>query len=133
MQCYVKWWREGYMSSTGRCFDIGNATREALQKFEQTGNPFAGSTDPRKAGNGSLMRLAPVPMYYSKSPREAIERSAESSRTTHGAQTAVDACRYFAGLLVGALAGVDKDTLLSPRYCPLKGYWDEHPLHPAIA
>jgi ADP-ribosyl-[dinitrogen reductase] hydrolase len=133
MRRYLKWWHEGYMSSTGRCFDIGITTVGALSTFESTGDPFAGSTDPRRAGNGSLMRLAPVPMFYFKSPREAIERAGESSRTTHGAQTAVDACRYFAGLLVGALGGVDKDTLLSPRYCPLKGYWDKHPLNPEIA
>jgi ADP-ribosylglycohydrolase len=132
MQRYVKWWREGYMSSTGRCFDIGNTTAEALRTFERTSEPFAGPTDPRKAGNGSLMRLAPIPMFYFKSPVEAIERAGESSRTTHGAQTAVDACRYFSGLLVGALSGVDKDTLLSPRYCPVAGYWEEHQLHPAI-
>ena len=132
MQRYVKWWREGYMSSTGFVFDIGGTTAEALRIFERTGDPFAGSTDPGKAGNGSLMRLAPVPMFYFKSPGEAIERAGESSRTTHGAQTAVDACRYFSGLLVGALGGVDKETLLSPRYCPVKGYWDEHPLHPEI-
>jgi ADP-ribosylglycohydrolase len=132
MQRYVKWWREGYMSSTGRCFDIGNTTSEALRTFERTGNPFAGPTDLGKAGNGSLMRLAPVPMFYFKSPGEAIERAGESSRTTHGAQTAVDACRYFSGLLVGALGGVDKETLLSPRYCPVPGYWSEHPLHPEV-
>ncbi len=132
MRRYVKWWREGYMSSTGHCFDIGATTAEALGSFERTGSPFAGSTDPDKAGNGSLMRLAPVPMFYFKSPREAIERAGESSRTTHGAQTAVDACRCFASLIVGALGGVDKETLLAPRYCPVKGYWDRHPLHPEI-
>jgi len=133
MRRYVKWWREGYMSSTGHCFDIGATTAEALGTFQRTASPFAGSTDADKAGNGSLMRLAPVPMFYFKSPRDAIERAGESSRTTHGAQTAVDSCRYFAGLLVGALRGVDKETLLSPRYCPVEGYWDEHPLHPEIA
>jgi ADP-ribosylglycohydrolase len=133
MRRYVKWWREGYMSSTGYCFDIGNTTAEALGAFQRSGNPFSGPTDPAKAGNGSLMRLAPVPMIYWKSPCEAIERAGESSRTTHGAPTAVDACRYYAALLVGALGGVDKDTLLSPRYCPVKGYWAEHPLHPEIA
>ena len=133
MSRYVRWWHEGYMSSTGRCFDIGTTTAEALRTFERTGNPFAGSADPHKAGNGSLMRLAPVPMFYFKSPCEAIERAGESSKTTHGAQTAIGACRYFGGLLVGALDGVDRQTLLSPRYCPVKDYWHEHPLHPEIA
>lgn len=133
MQRYVRWWREGYMSSTGRCFDIGITTAEALRTFERTGNPFAGSPAPKKAGNGSLMRLAPAPMFYASNPVEAIEQAGETSRTTHGAQTAVDACRYFAGLLVGALGGVEKADLLSPRYCPVSGYWDAHPLHPEIA
>src|SRR5262250_3310607 len=54
---YVRWWRDGYMSSAGECFDIGTTTHAALAKFEATGNPIAGSTDPHKAGNGSLMRL----------------------------------------------------------------------------
>jgi ADP-ribosylglycohydrolase len=106
MQRYVKWWREGYMSSAGDCFDIGSTTAEALRTFERTGNPYAGPTDPRKAGNGSLMRLAPVPMFYFKSPQEALERAGESSRTTHGAQTAVDACLLsLASPLAGVTAG----------------------------
>ena len=84
MQRYVKWWREGYMSSTGDCFDIGTTTSEALRTFERTGNP-CGLTDLHKAGNGSLLRLALVPMFYFKSPQEAIERAGEDPRTTHGA------------------------------------------------
>ena len=57
MERYVRWWREGHLSSTGKCFDIGNTTRAALSRFEKTGDPFAGSTEPNVAGNGSLMRL----------------------------------------------------------------------------
>ena len=37
MRRYVRWWREGYMSSTGRCFDIGNTTRYSLSRFVDTG------------------------------------------------------------------------------------------------
>ena len=128
MTRYVRWWREGYLSSTGRCFDIGNTTCRALSRFEETGEPFAGLRDPDSAGNGSLMRLAPVPMFFAGDPAEAIERSADSSKTTHGTEEAVDACRYFSGLLVGALNGVDKATLLSDRYCPVEGHWRRNPL-----
>ena len=102
MRRYVRWRREGYMSSNGRCFDIGNTVRDALSHFERTGEPYAGSTDPNAAGNGSLMRLAPVPLYFAADARKAIDTSAESSRTTHGTREAVDACRYFGGLLVPA-------------------------------
>ena len=61
------------------------------------------------------MRLAPVALRYAKDPDEALRYAAESSRTTHGAKTAVDACRYFAGLIAGALAGATKDDLMSVR------------------
>jgi O-acetyl-ADP-ribose deacetylase (regulator of RNase III)/ADP-ribosylglycohydrolase len=132
IQRYVRWWQEGHLSSTGHCFDIGNATRTALQRFQKTGDPYAGSTHPHTAGNGSIMRLAPVPMAYAHHPEEAIQQAGESSKTTHGAETAVSACHYLAALLVGALTGVDKTTLLAPFYCPAPGYWDGHPLHPDI-
>ena len=81
---YLRWFREGYLSSTGECFDIGGTTREALVRFERTGEPYSGPTDSMSAGNGSLMRLAPVPMFFAGDAREAIDRSAASSRTTHG-------------------------------------------------
>ena len=132
MSRYVRWWREGHLSSTGDCFDIGVTIRHALARFETSGEPFSESTDPHSAGNGSIMRLAPVPLFYARDPGQAISMSAESSRTTHGAQTAVDACRYLAVLLVGALQGVDKQTLLSDHFEPFPGCWDAHPLCPEI-
>ena len=128
MRRYVLWWREGYLSSTGRCFDIGGTVCGALSRFESSGDPYAGSNDPFSAGNGSLMRLAPVPMFYSGNDAKAINYAAESSRTTHQAQEAIDACKYFAGLLLGALKGVDKQTLLSPSYCPIHEFWRIDPL-----
>ncbi len=128
MERYVRWWREGYLSSTGRCFDIGGTVSASLSRFMRSGEPHAGSDDPYTAGNGSLMHLAPVPLYYARDPLQAIERSAESSRTTHGAPAAVDACRFLAALIVGAVTGEAKDALLSERYSPVPSYWQEHPL-----
>ena len=128
MERYVRWYRDGYLSSTGVCFDIGHTVSSALSSFMRTGEPYSGPVDPNTAGNGSLMRLAPVPMYFAGDAGRAIERSADSSRTTHGAGEAVDTCRYFAGLLVGALRGLDRELLLSPSYCPVDGMWDRNPL-----
>ena len=133
MRRYVRWRDEGYLSSTGTCFDIGNTIARALSRFMDTGDPYAGNSDTYSAGNGSLMRLAPVPMYFAHDAGEAISRSADSSRTTHGAKEAIDACRYFTGLLVADLKGVDKETLLSARYCPVEGLWERSPLAEKIA
>jgi len=125
---YLRWWREGYLSPTGTCFDIGNTVRQALQTFEETGEGYCGPTGERSAGNGSLMRLAPVPLFHAADPGRASEMSGASSRTTHGARAAVDACRYFGALLAGAVNGARKDELLAPRYTPTHGYWERHPL-----
>ena len=133
LQRYVRWYREGHHSSTGRCFDIGNTVRDALMRFERTGEPWCGSTAPNTAGNGSLMRLAPVPLFFSRDPDEAIARAADSSKTTHGAAEAVDACRYYCGLMIGALQGVTKEDLLQPMFTPVAGLWDREPLSPKIA
>lgn len=133
MARYVRWWRQGYLSSTGFCFDIGNTVSSALAHFEATGEPYAGSTDPLAAGNGSLMRLAPVVLFFAAEPIKAIHFAGESSRTTHGAANAVDACRYFAGLLVGALGGSSKVDLLQGVYEPYPGCWQQQPLQPDIA
>jgi ADP-ribosylglycohydrolase len=134
MQRYVRWYRQGYMSSTGRCFDIGNTVREALARFERTQEPYSGSSDPYSAGNGSLMRLAPVVLFYSDNPAQAIHYAGESSRTTHAAPAAIDACRYFAALLIGALQGAKKSDLLSPFFTPTlqPDYWQAYPLAPEI-
>lgn len=128
MKRYVRWYRDGHLSSTGSCFDIGNTTRHALHNFEQTGEAYSGSTHPRSAGNGSIMRLAPVPLFYAHDPKLAIDKSGDSSRTTHALQVAVDACRYLGALLVGAVSGASKDDLLSERFTPVKGFWKKEPL-----
>ncbi len=133
MERYVRWWQEGYMSSTGSNFDIGVTVQTALTTFKHSGDPFSGSTDPQSAGNGSLMRLAPVPMFYATGAEKAISRAADSSRTTHGTEEAVDACRYFAGLIIGALQGCSKDELLSENFSPVPLLWRTEPLAPAIA
>jgi ADP-ribosylglycohydrolase len=132
MKRYVRWWREGYLSINGRCFDIGNTTRSALLKFVNTGEPYCGPTDFHTASNGSLMRLAPVPLFYADLPGEGIEYAALSSRTTHGAPESVDACRYYASLIVGAINGASKDELLSDHFEPVPGLWKERPLTPNI-
>ncbi len=112
MRRYCDWQDNGYLSSTGVCFDIGNTVRHALRHFRKTGEPFSGSTDPYSAGNGSIMRLAPVPMYYFPDQEQIVHYAAESSRTTHGALECLDACRLLAVILWRALSGFDKDTVL---------------------
>lgn len=133
LERYVRWWKLGHLSSTGVCFDIGNTTAGSLRTWLATRSPWSGPTGAHTAGNGALMRLAPVPMAFAERPEQAIELAGQSSRTTHGAAASIDACRYYAGLIAGALRGAPKDDLLSPRYAPVPGYWAEHALDEEVA
>ena len=132
MERYVRWWKKGYLSSIGECFDIGDTTREALASFIQTGNPYSCNDSTYSQGNGSIMRLAPVPLFYAARPADAIEKCGESSLTTHAASSCIDACRYLGSLIVGALSGVEKEILLSGHYCSIESYWARYPLDERI-
>ncbi|MGZ8941542.1 MAG: ADP-ribosylglycohydrolase family protein [Methylobacter sp.] len=112
MQRYCRWRDEGYLSSNGRCFDIGNTINSALRRYQAQGNPYAGATDAWSAGNGSLMRLAPIPMFYFSEPEKAERYAAESSRTTHGAAECLDACGLFSRQLLRALRGQENEQIL---------------------
>ena len=109
---YVNWWQWGYLSSNGECFDIGMTVRAALNRFLTTQDPVAGSTDPRSAGNGSLMRLAPVAMWFAPNLQAVRHHARLSSSTTHGAAEALDCCEIYAELLARALQGAPRDALL---------------------
>src|SRR5690348_2663959 len=104
LERYLRWYREGYWSSVGRCFDIGNATRAALERFERTREPFPGDAAPDAAGNGPLMKLAPIVLFYGN--EDAVRYAGESARTTHGSPIAIDYTERFARLLLDALHGV---------------------------
>ncbi|TXN39178.1 ADP-ribosylglycohydrolase family protein [Methylobacterium sp. WL7] len=126
MTRFVAWAERGEYSCTGTCFDIGNITRQALHHFQRTGDPFAGSEASDTAGNGSLMRVAPVALRALEDDALAARIARDQSRTTHAAPEAVEACDLFVRILCEAIKGGGKDAL-RPRP------WDGAPKVKAIA
>ena len=153
-----KWWhREGYMSSTGSCFDIGAATKNSLVEFEERQKKFAKKRGIRLddmdylsdsdllmefnvkcsekgvAGNGALMRLTPVPLFFHRKPILAVKYSGQSGEITHGDKKAYDACRYYGALIVAAVKGATIDKLLAKDFYEKHEDWfDDDPLHDDI-
>jgi ADP-ribosyl-[dinitrogen reductase] hydrolase len=122
MQRFVGWYKRGYNAVNGRgCFDIGATVRAALDKFLRDGDPYAGSHDPRSAGNGSLMRLAPVAIRCWNERDKLPAMAADQSRTTHATPEAIDACVLLADMLAEAIAGQPRSEVLRPRH----GGWAE--------
>lgn len=116
LEKYVRWYKHGYNSSTGSCFDIGIATQRALSIFERTRQPYCGDLHRDSAGNGSIMRLAPIPIFYQNNILSLLKYAALSSQTTHGAPQCVDACKYMACLIAAAIDGMSKEELLSENF-----------------
>ncbi|CAF0952117.1 unnamed protein product [Didymodactylos carnosus] len=157
---YKWWWRQGCMSSTGRCFDSGHSTKAALDEFVNRQHKFKQNLNidfkeldlltetlveefdtkcsrENIVSNGSLMRLAPVLLFYcqAKSATYAIHYAGESFRITHAGKKAVDACRFYGFLLYAALNGRSKHDLLDKKFYELKlnaGWYGSEPLHPDI-
>ncbi|CAF0983433.1 unnamed protein product [Rotaria sordida] len=153
---YKWWYKHGYLSSTGHCFDIGNATRTSLEEFyhrqmrlkkdynyktesevDQLPLEFIKRTQfdvncsgPDSAGNGALMRLAPVPLFFYRKPAVAVDLSGQSARLTHGDDVAFDACRYYGALIVAAVKGDSKESLISNEFYNCHQKWfGSKPLH----
>ena len=112
---FVEWRDEGTYSCTGKCFDIGNTTSHALREWKKTGNLVADTIDPHSAGNGSLMRLAPVAIRFWQDHAKLRDVAARQSKTTHAAPEAVDACVAFAEMLADAIEGRPMSDVLRVR------------------
>lgn len=113
MERYCRWWRDGHLSSNGRCFDIGITVSGALRRFETTGEAFAGSTAPNTAGTGSIMRLAPVPMFASDVSRKQFAYRVNRPAPPHGADECLDACHVLGALLHHLINGASKEEALN--------------------
>lgn len=115
MQRYWRWLDEGYYSCKAHAFGVGQTILKALMQYRKTGNPYSGRTESRFSGNGSLMRIAPIALYYQQQPDLAWHYAGLSSKTTHASDECIQACQYFSALLIRALQGVNKSQLLSSQ------------------
>jgi len=111
MNRYCNWYQYGYMSSNGECFDIGITISTALRKYLETKDPYSGSIDEYSSGNGSIMRLAPIPIFYHDNYEGCIKYAGESSRTTHGSAECIDSSRLFSSLIFNAFHADSKESI----------------------
>ncbi|SHK73315.1 ADP-ribosylglycohydrolase family protein [Desulforamulus aeronauticus] len=106
---FIRWYQEGYWTPFGKAFDIGRATRRAMENLLDGIEPLqAGLTDERSNGNGSLMRILPAALYFAKvEDREMIKRICEISCITHAHPRSQLACCLYALIVKELLAGKD--------------------------
>ncbi|WP_010584619.1 ADP-ribosylglycohydrolase family protein [Schlesneria paludicola] len=134
---YLQWWTQGKYSVNQRCFDIGGTTQTALTQFLATGDArTSGDRSEQASGNGSIMRLAPVPIrfghLYPDRLADFAELAEESSLPTHASEQCLSACRYLATVVAALIRGEERDVVLSPDWKSLKQLQEIKPLHPLI-
>jgi ADP-ribosylglycohydrolase len=108
-----------------------------LGRFAVTGDAHtSGSASHDASGNGSIMRLAPVPIRFASLFPERLEQlalyAAESSLPTHGSPQCLSACRYLATLLAALIVGETREHVLSADWPPLRILHATIPLDPEV-
>lgn len=125
---FQEWRTKGKHSPSGRCVDIGGATRASLDAWGMDfDRPFVGSIADYTSGNGSIMRLAPIVIWNRHSYEDAIVDAVRQSMLTHASEKSVRYAQAMAAALFhGQLDGVYGEELGHPekfddRECPYSG------------
>lgn len=127
---FVQWYRS-------RPKDIGNTTRSAIHLLD-TGIPWdlAGErvfaqSNGRAAGNGSIMRCAPVALRYFSHPDAMIQASLDTSRITHADQRCLLSAVAVNQAIVHLLKGGDRSTVIDAASTGIEHEDVERALHRA--
>jgi ADP-ribosyl-[dinitrogen reductase] hydrolase len=104
MNRWVNWYRWGMYSHNGRCFDIGNQTSAALSNWEHDGSLPGHDTE--AAGNGCIMRLAPVVIANLRDERLMRDVARRQSDLTHRNTE----CRRVSATLADLMAALILDS-----------------------
>lgn len=117
-QKLVSWYKHGTNSVNGVCFDIGNATRHALDQFILQGPGWAGNTAAETAGNAAVIRHAPTAIFRRKSFIAGWNDARLQSIATHGATESISGCQLFNVILHHLLNGQNKQQSFAPHSMP---------------
>lgn len=126
---FVRWLREGHWAVRGKVFDVGGATRAALARIER-GVPAlqAGGVAETDNGNGSLMRILPVALYYGRRPAlELAEKAMRWSALTHRHPRSQLACACYSVVVQELLQGTSPGEALQAAVRVLDSLLASHP------
>jgi ADP-ribosylglycohydrolase len=135
---YLAWCEKGWYSVNGRCFDIGTTTASALARFQREADArTSGDRSERASGNGSIMRLAPVPIRYAHlypgRLLELVQLLTDSSLPTHASPQCLSACAYLGLVLAALIEGIDREQALAADWKTLRDLREIHAFHREVA
>ena len=132
MERYLRWQRDGECTANGKAGEASPDVARALASYRWRGLPMAGTHDPQDRGTSSLPRVLAAVAWAGRDVQQGVQLAAECSRTTHQSPVVLDACRYWAALLAGVLAGADAAALRADPYEPVPALWSARPIRPDV-
>ncbi|MDD5009814.1 MAG: ADP-ribosylglycohydrolase family protein [Syntrophorhabdaceae bacterium] len=104
---FIRWLKDGYWTPNGVAFDIGNSTLSSIQRMiNGTAPEVAGGDSEHDNGNGSLMRILPIAIYFARStPPRIIDQAHKASALTHRHYIAQAACAFYCIMVKALLQG----------------------------
>ena len=135
MKRFWSWYKYSKYTPNKKCFDIGNTCRTAINNFYYNKNPLdCGCCTENSNGNGSLMRIAPLPLYlfqqygsHAMEKEESFELIHNISRLTHGHPISLLGCDIYCSIMIEILNGRTKQELQGYSLPKIRAYVKNHP------
>ena len=135
MQRFWKWFRHSKYTPDHKTFDVGRTCHAAIINFHHGINPLdCGLKTEQDNGNGSLMRIAPLPFYLFKmfgenamDNKEAFDLIHNVSSLTHAHNISLIGCDIYCSLMIEILKGTKKEALQGYALPKIGSYVNAHP------
>lgn len=104
---FVRWERDHFYTPHGQVFDIGIATSHAISRLASGTPPeLAGGDAESSNGNGSLMRILPIALWFRRASADDLAMLAQrASSLTHRHPRSQMACALYCLLVRELLTG----------------------------
>ena len=119
MKNFYDWFKYSKFTPNHHVFDIGRTCHTAIMNFRQGIEPVdCGLTDEQSNGNGSLMRISPLPLYLfqkfgddAMNNEESFEIIHNISALTHRHAISLIGCDIYCAIMIEILKGTKKKSL----------------------
>ncbi len=110
-ELFIRWLAEGHWTTHGDTFDVGSSAMSSIGRMMREVPPEeAGGRGENDNGNGSLMRILPVGIYFARQPvEELLHNVHRASSLTHRHPRALMACGFYCLMVSALLQGFTPD------------------------
>ena len=116
---FLNWWDFGYRNAFGTEFrhsvGLGGCIGMSMTEFKARKSEYTIAGDENTSGNGSIMRLAAVPIFYHDNIEKALDVAEKQSKTTHQGNEAAECARLMTYIII-SLLNSDKESPLERKH-----------------